>query len=220
MTLFLSGGGSGEDSRELDKEFIKKIGKTKPVLYIPLARESPYEPCLEWIKSNFKIFQFNKFEIVKGLHELKNKKINDYSGIYIGGGNTYKLLKDLKVSGFLKVLTKYVNSGGIVYGGSAGAIIFGREILTANDSNEVKITDFKGLNKVGQFSIYCHYSNNEKKKVEKYVQKNEIPVIALPEKTGMIIDKDKVKIVGMESAYIFDGKNWTELFPNNKFNLT
>ena len=74
MAMFLSGGGSGEDSKELDEEFIKKIDKDKPLLYIPLAREPPYESCLDWIKSNFKIFQFNKFEMVKSLEELKNKK--------------------------------------------------------------------------------------------------------------------------------------------------
>ena len=217
--MFLSGGGSGEDSRELDEEFIKKIDKDKPLLYIPLAREPPYESCLDWIKSNFKIFQFNKFEMVKSLEELKNKKLKNYSGIYIGGGDTYKLLNDLRISGFLKVLSDYVKSGGIVYGGSAGAIIFGKNISTANDKNEVKITDFKGLHKVGKFSIYCHYVDSEKEKVELYIKKNKNPVIALPEKTGITIDKDDVKVVGTEPVYIFDGENLSKVFPENKFKI-
>jgi len=37
MKLFLSGGGSGNESEQIDAEFIKALDKTKPVLYIPIA---------------------------------------------------------------------------------------------------------------------------------------------------------------------------------------
>ena len=79
---------------------------------------------------------------------------------------------------------------------------------------------FKCLNNVVKFSIYCHYFKDEKKKVERYVQKNKIPVIALPEKTGIIVDEREAKVIGEEPVYIFDGKNLKEVFSNNKFNLT
>jgi len=50
--------------------------------------------------------------------------------IYIGGGNTFKLLKELKESGFDKELLKFIKEGKPVYGGSAGALILGKNILT------------------------------------------------------------------------------------------
>ncbi|MDD5151364.1 MAG: Type 1 glutamine amidotransferase-like domain-containing protein [Flavobacterium sp.] len=219
MALFLSGGGSGEDSKELDKAFVEKVGKRKPVLYIPLAREPPYESCLEWIQANFKDLEFNNFKMVKSVEGLRNIKLEEYSGVYIGGGNTYKLLNDLRISGFLKVLKSYVDSGGIVYGGSAGAIIFGKDISTANDEDQVKISDFKGLNKIGKFSIYCHYFRKDKKKVEDYIKRNKFPVIALPEKTGIIINGDKLKIVGEEPSYVFYKTTIKKILPNQKFSL-
>jgi len=37
MKLFLSGGGDGQDSFELDKKFIEAIDTSKPILYIPIA---------------------------------------------------------------------------------------------------------------------------------------------------------------------------------------
>lgn len=217
MALFLSGGGSGEDSKELDKIFLEKIGKKKPVLYIPIAREPPYEPCLDWIKSNFEPLQFENFEMIIDLSKVKD--LGKYSGIYIGGGNTYKLLTDLRLSGFLKRLKDYVDSGRIVYGGSAGAIIFGKDISTANDENQVKISDFKGLGKVGKFSIYCHYFKKDKKNVENYILKNKFPVIALPEKTGIIVGENQFKVIGEEPAYIFDKGTIKEVLPNQKLSL-
>lgn len=218
MKLFLSGGGSGEDSKQLDKEFVKVVGKKKPVLYIPLAREPPYELCLKWIKLNFKPFQFDNFEMITDLSKIKN--LGKYSGVYIGGGNTYKLLNDLRISGFLKVLKNYVDSGGTIYGGSAGAIIFGKDISIANDKNKIKITNFEGLNKVGKFSIYCHYFKDETKKMERYVQKNKIPVMALPEKTGIIINGKELKVVGEEPAYFFYEDKLKTILPSNKLSLT
>ena len=37
--------------------------------------------------------------MIKTTDELLNKNFNDYACLYIGGGNTYKLLNELKVSG-------------------------------------------------------------------------------------------------------------------------
>jgi len=50
--------------------------------------------------------------------------MTDYSFLFIGGGNTFKLLYDLKSSGAFVNIQGYLNNGGVVFGGSAGAIIF------------------------------------------------------------------------------------------------
>jgi len=219
MTLYLSGGGCGEDSKELDKKFIKEIKNKKPILYIPLAREPPYKSCLNWIKSNFLPLEFHNFKMVESAEELKNINLEDYSGIYIGGGNTYKLLNELKSADFLQILKKFIESNRIVYGGSAGAIILGKNISTTNDKNVIKIKDFSGLNEVGNFSIYCHYNKSEKKNVERKFNNNNISIIALPEKVGLIIKKGKCNIVGKESAFIFNGENWIEFPPSKEIDL-
>src|SRR3989339_1430483 len=100
MKLFLSGGGSGNESEQIDAEFIKALDKTKPVLYIPIAIDTekhPYGECLEWLKNNFQPFGFDNF-VMWTEEDLKDKKMADFEqfgGIYIGGGNTFKLLKEL-----------------------------------------------------------------------------------------------------------------------------
>ena len=87
-------------------------------------------------------------DMVKTTEELMTKNFTDYACLYIGGGNTYKLLNDLKVSGAFDKIKKYLlEDNGIVYGGSAGAIIFGKDLDSCNtdDENEVGLDDNTGL---------------------------------------------------------------------------
>src|SRR5680860_142968 len=136
MKLFLSGGGAGEDSKKIDAEFIRTLDLVKPVLYIPIAIDTakhPYLDCLDWIKNNFKSFGFENF-VMWTEEDLKGKNLSDFeqfSGVYIGGGNTFKLLKELKDFGTFEILKNLAQSGIPIYGGSAGAIIMAKTIIPA-----------------------------------------------------------------------------------------
>lgn len=79
MKLFLSGGGSGEKSAEVDKKYIEAINKIKPILYIPIAIDTnkhPYSECLEWIRGNFARYYFGNF-VMWTEDDLKNKTEQD-----------------------------------------------------------------------------------------------------------------------------------------------
>ena len=121
--------------------------------------------------------------------------LNNFKGIYIGGGNTFKLLKEIKENKFDKKLKSF---NGIIYGGSAGAIIFGKTIEPCSfgkikDKNNVKLKDLKGLNLVNNCNIKCHYFNEEKKEIKNYVKKTKIPIIALPNDSGIYVKNNNIK---------------------------
>mgnify|MGYP002615436737 CR=1 FL=1 len=48
--------------------------------------------------------------------------------IFLCGGNTYRLLAGLKASGCFEKIADYIRHDGVVFGGSAGAILFGADI--------------------------------------------------------------------------------------------
>ena len=97
MRLYLSGGGSGKQNQFAYINFFRKIDKSKPILYIPLAMESTmYESCYNWFKNEIKSYNFDKFEMVKSSLELSKLDLNNYSALFIGGGNTYRLLSELR----------------------------------------------------------------------------------------------------------------------------
>jgi dipeptidase E len=203
MVIFLSGGGSGEKSRKVDSEFISRINGDKPILYIPLARDPPYDSCMDWIISNFKPLKFSNFYMIDSPEKLKTVDLSAYSGVYIGGGNTYKLLKDLQSCCFLQTLKNYLARGGLFYGGSAGAIIIGADIGTADSENIYKLSDLKGLGFASGFSIYCHYTKDDDKKILDYYNSNHNNVLAIPKDAGIFIDRFKMQVIGPGSVTVF-----------------
>ena len=125
MRIFLCGGGDGSQTINAYEKLNELIDHTKPLLYIPLAMESEkYPSCLEWITTELKDLDIPNIEMIVKASEILNKDLEDYCAIFIGGGNTFKLLNDLKSSGAFKTLQEFINNNGIVFGGSAGAILY------------------------------------------------------------------------------------------------
>lgn len=224
MKLFLCGGGSGEKTILAMKKFEELIDKNKPLLYIPLAmKEERYPSCLKWISEEVKSINIDKIDMVKSKEELEEKDFEEYCAVFIGGGNTYKLLKDLKDSGSFEKLKEFIENGGIVFGGSAGAIIFGSDIDTCkyDDDNEtVKLKDTKGFNVLNDFSLLCHFNKKEEqtKINEEYLIKfsKNNKTLYLPEEDTIFINGDNIELIGNEKYLVFEQNKKTTIDPNKK----
>ncbi len=216
MRVFLCGGGSGIQTADAYEKFSGLIGdKSKPLLYIPLAMyDCNMDDCYTWIKEELKSYNIENIEMVRAPKDLVDKSLEDYSAIFIGGGNTYKLLFELKLTEFYDKLKEYINNNGIVFGGSAGAIIMGKDIKSCNldDGNEVGLVDTKGIDVLNGYSVLCHYTNrseeqNEKNKSYLTELSNEMKVIAIPEEDTMFISDSGIEVYGDKPYYIFDNGN-------------
>lgn len=222
MKLFLSGGGSGEKSVELDRKFAEAVDKSKPILYIPIAIDKethPYPDCLKWLTSALKPFGITKIELwtEKELREKPERELEKFSGVYIGGGNTFYLMNELKESKFLPKLERLIKNDIPVYGGSAGAIIHAKSIITAlsADANDVKLTEFKAMNLLSGYSLLVHYEPSMEKAVRDYQEEYGLKIVALPENCGLYVDEKDIRVVGPGSAYLF-GKKTREIKPGKK----
>jgi len=188
-TLILSGGTGKTKEKKINDLFLKKVGKGK-ILYIPIAMEpKTYSNCEKWIKKTLK-----RKNIVMITSFKENISLSKFKGIYIGGGNTFKLLKLLKENKWDK---KLKNFKGVIGGGSAGSIIWGKDISTASfgtykDKNLVKLKNLKALNLVNNYNIQCHYYTKEKDQLKRHVKKTNIPIIALPNDSGILIKNNKI----------------------------
>jgi len=222
--IFLSGGGEAKDSFLLDKEFVKSIlaSNKKSLLYIPIALERvSYESCYDWITKTLTAHtnEFIDITMWTDLSEKKQKQLDKFDAVYIGGGNTFKLLHQFCESNFFSFLLKYINNGGIVYGGSAGAIIIGKDINTSQDNRDKQHKHDKGLSVIGRYVIFCHYDKKLDKKIISYIEKYNNPVIAIPEKSGLKIEGKQAVVIGDKPVVIFNlNKEKKVIEVSKKFN--
>lgn len=212
MKVFLCGGGAGIQTIEANKRLNEVIDHSKPCLYIPLAMEQEqYAGCYEWIKDELKNVDIPYIEMVKSANELATKNMNDFGMIFIGGGNTFKLLSDLKISGAFEKIREYLNSEGVIFGGSAGAIIFGKDLEACklDDINEVDLKEIDGFDILHGISILCHYTNQTVEKDEKSKQyllkvSKHRKVVALPEEVTLFVNGEDIEVIGNRPYYFFE----------------
>lgn len=195
MKLLLSGGGEPEQVKLLDEYFANYVGEGK-ILYIPVAMDKiPYDDCESWFRKTYEKYKLYNIDVCIDLKKSPN--LNEYKAVFIGGGNTFKLLKEVKESNFDCALKEYLNNGGFVYGGSAGAIIFGETIKTAShaDKNLVGLKDLNGLNLLNGYDVWCHY--NEKNDINN-VLKLKRATIVLYEESGILFNGKEFTTIGKD----------------------
>ncbi len=218
--LILNGGGSGEKIRESYKLFASVVGKKK-VLYIPLAWiDGPYEKCIDWFENEIKPYGITNIEMITDAKQLTKQKLENVKGIFIGGGNTFKLLKMLKETCAFENLKQFaLRKDGVIMGGSAGTLIFGKKIdacekdelviKSCDDVNDVGLKDTTGLGLVGDYSLFVHYQKIEEqnpataKRVEKMLKKG-LKLICIPSESSLIVDEDKLYVLGEKPAEVFE----------------
>ncbi len=219
MKLILNGGGDGKAVESARQLLNRVIDHRKKILYIPLAWPDPTcRGCLEFMTGELADVEKAGIEMIRSTEELMSRNFPDYAALYIGGGNTYKLLRDLKESGAFGKIRKYLTEeDGIVYGGSAGAIIFGKDLDSCNtdDENEVGLADHTGFNMISGYSLLCHYTSRNRERTElsrKYLLElsKTKPVYAIPEEDTIYVEDGRMEFIGDRPYYEFTGGTVTE----------
>ncbi len=160
----------------------------------------------EWITASFEPLGISDITMWTELAGHQESELDLFDGVYIGGGNTYSLLAELRESGFDRYLTSFARQGKAVYGGSAGAAVLGRDIRTVDpmDHNHVGITDMSGLDLAGGHAVWVHYTSADDSLVHSFVERYKLPVLALSERAGLVIGNDGIRSGGFEPVWRFD----------------
>ena len=175
MKLMLIGGGdigkSGTkyETDEIDKKIVKLCGKEKPnFLFIGLASNfaDSYYKLIKDIYKNLGC-ETGKISNKTLTHiEVVEEKIRKADIIYIGGGDTVKLVNILKENGIDKMLREKLDTECVLAGISAGAIAYLKsglsdtEIINNISDNYVKVD---GLGFI-DYMFVPHFSSDPKKR--------------------------------------------------------
>lgn len=218
--LFLSGGGDEKQTFELDEIFLKEVNS---ILYIPIAwKDGDYSSCEDWFTNAMKQHKEVKIEILTNLS--KDINLSGFDAIYIGGGNTFKLLKQIKENNFDKKLLDFFNQGKSIYGGSAGAIIQGADINTAllckdADVNKVNLQDTSALNLIKNHDIQAHFELDQIKEHQDHIEKTNHNVIGIPEESALFFDGKEFKAIGLKPITVISKDSSTNYQINETIKL-
>jgi len=210
--FYLSGGGDEIQSQKIDSDFAKYIDGKK-LMYIPVALNRDmlgFEACYDWITKLFLNFEYEKEVPVIHMYldtQSIGEKLFDYDALYIGGGNTFELLQFLNQNGLFEQIKLFYESGRPIYGGSAGAIILGKNIGTVEEENNNNYRYDEGFNILDGCSFICHYEPTLDQKIQNFVFKYKQNVIAIPEDAGIKIENGKItKLFGKSFVFNSEGK--------------
>ena len=168
----------------------KDIDQIK-ILYITIAVDGEKDLDRTWLYEEYAtILDLGiKEENITEYKYQENIDFCDYDAIYMVGGNTFYLLKELRENQLDEKIKRAINNGVIYIGSSAGSIILGKTIETAlpYDENWVKLENFKGLNVVD--GIIIPHANRKQKFIKEAKEKYNDRIIELYDNYGIVINE-------------------------------
>lgn len=193
-------------------EEVKDFFNTDEILFIPYARPGgiSYEEYTEYPKKAFADIGIK----VKGIYEFENpaEAIKNAKGIFVGGGNTFVLLKTLYDLNLMERLRQAVKNGLKYMGSSAGSNLTGMSISTTNDMPIVYPPSFDALQLV-PFNINPHYldpdpnsthqGETRETRINEFHHFNTQKVIGLREGSWLRVENGAIELKGTHTARLF-----------------
>lgn len=185
------------------------LGKAARVLFIPyaLADRDGYSDTAS------KRFAAMGYELYP-IHQEDDppRAIGRADNIFIGGGNTFRLLKSLYDENIVELIAERVREGMPYIGSSAGTNMACPTLKTTNDMPIVQPPSFNALGLI-PFQINPHYldpdpnskhmGETREERLIQYLEENEVPVIGLREGSLLWVEDQRVILRGEKSARVF-----------------
>lgn len=132
--------------------------------------------------------------------------------VFIGGGNTFRLLDALYRSGALEAIRQRVGEGMPYMGTSAGTNVACPTIRTTNDMPIVQPPAFDAMDLV-PFQVNAHYldpdpasthqGETREQRLREYLEENDRAVVGLREGTWLRVEGDRMTLGGSAPARLF-----------------
>jgi dipeptidase E len=192
-----------------EQEIRETLGSNKRVLFVPFAL---YDRDAYAAQAR-KRFEAMGYEL-DSIHEFADAKnaVNRAEAIFIGGGNTFRLLQSLYQADLLLPVRRRVAEGMLYIGSSAGAVVAAPTIKTTNDMPIVQPPSFDSLGLI-RFQINAHYldpdpnsthmGETREVRLMQFLEENETPVVGLREGCMIRVEQGVHLLKGKTRARIF-----------------
>jgi len=212
----VAGSGYLDPFEETIKDFLKDINE---IVFVPYsADKTNWDTYTKKVRDRFQLFGVS----VAGIHEVDNN-IDNFKAVFVGGGNSFRLLTHLQQFDLLSKINDAVLNKGMRYiGSSAGSNVACKTICTTNDMPIIyPAKGFAAINLV-PIQINPHYIDPDPNsthmgetrddRIKEFHEANDTPVIGLREGAYLKIDEEyfisqKMFLGGANGAkFFFKGK--------------
>ncbi|HET6972989.1 MAG TPA: dipeptidase PepE [Pyrinomonadaceae bacterium] len=192
-----------------ESEIRSFLGDAKRVLFVPYALFDRDK----YAANARQRFQKMEYELTS-VHTAADPvaAVNETDAVFIGGGNTFRLLKALYEFDLIEAIRKRVSKGMPYIGSSAGSNVAAPTIKTTNDMPIVQPPSFNALGLVS-FQINPHYldpdpnskhmGETREERIVQFLEENDTPVVALREGALLRIENGETILRGSTGARIF-----------------
>jgi len=203
------------------------FGKADEVLFVPYAIQD---------HTGYETLVAERFsELGLGLTSIHRAAdpvaaVERAAGIFVGGGNSFRLLKRVYDEGLIEPIRRRVLAGMPYMGSSAGSNLACAGIRTSNDMPIVYPPSFDALQLV-PFQINPHYldpdptsthqGETREQRITEFHEENRTTVIGLREGSMLVIDGDSATLEGKTGARLFrQNEPALECKPGTRFVLS
>ena len=164
---------------------------------------------------------------VESIHTADDplEAISQAEAIFVGGGNSFRLLKTLYDLGLIPAIRAAVQGGVPYMGSSAGSNMACPTIRTTNDMPIVQPPSFDALRLI-PFQINphdvdadpssTHKGETREQRLAEYLEENSVPVVGLREGSWISVRQQQCVLRGKPGAMLFErGVKPTELLPGS-----
>ncbi len=215
-------------SRYLDHaegEIRSFLGDVQRVLFVPFALYDR-DAYAGMARERFQAMGYD----LDSAHEVADARqaVNEAEAVFIGGGNTFRLLKALYDFDLILPIRQRVAEGMRYIGSSAGSNVACPTIKTTNDMPIVQPPSFDALGLMA-FQINPHYLDPEpnsthrgetrEERIMQFLEENPTPVAGLREGAMLRVEQGAIELRGVSGARIFRrGHEPVELKPGETLN--
>jgi dipeptidase E len=193
----------------VESEIKSFIGSARRVLFFPFALHDR-DTYTATARTRFGAMGYS----IESAHEtaVPQKAVEEADAIFIGGGNTFRLLKALQEHELIEPIRRKVQAGTPYVGSSAGSNVAGPTIKTTKDMPIVQPRSFDSLGLV-PFQISPHFQDpdpnsthmgeTQEERILQFLEENDTPVVGIREGAWLLIDNCSVILRGEAGARIF-----------------
>jgi dipeptidase E len=152
---------------------------------------------------------------VVGLHSVAHPRgaLEDAEVLFVGGGNTFRLLRSVQRAGLVETVRRRVAAGELAYiGSSAGTNLAGPTIRTTNDMPIVQPDSFEAF-RLLPFQINPHYldpdpssthmGETREERILQFLEENDVPVLGLREGAWLRREGGRLTLAGTTGGVLF-----------------